>query len=104
ETDFIRRWTAEAHQSIALQYKASSRSTVILSISRVVRMMLQLGIIGGGAALALANQATVGGIIAASILSARALAPFEQSISIWLAAEGAWNAFTRLKERFEQTP
>lgn len=53
------------------------------SISRVVRLLLQSGVLGLGAYLVIRNELTAGGMIAASIMVGRALAPIETAIANW---------------------
>ncbi len=64
----------------------------------MTRMALQSGVLGIGAYLVIAGEATAGVIIAASIVTARALAPLEQVIGHWKGFSGARQCWARLSE------
>ena len=66
---------------MASQQSASDVAGGFGAISRVLRMMLQSGVLAVGAYLVINQQATAGIIIAGSILSARALAPVDLAIA-----------------------
>ncbi|HSO42366.1 MAG TPA: ATP-binding cassette domain-containing protein, partial [Rhodospirillales bacterium] len=61
-------------------------------------------ILGTGAYLVLRNELTPGGMIAASILLGRALAPVEQGIGSWKAFLAARDSWSRLKRLLESLP
>lgn len=101
----ITRWAEQNAQGLALQDKAQDRSAIILGASRSARMLLQMAVTAIGAWLALHNQLSVGGLVASSILIARALAPFENTIMLWkqfIAARDAYQRLTRLLKMTEQ--
>jgi ATP-binding cassette subfamily C protein len=79
---------------------ANERATDVVNtyatISRLLRMALQSGILGLGAWLVLMDQATPGVMIAASILMGRALAPIESAIGHWKPFIAARQARRRL--------
>ncbi len=79
------------HQSVGTR-----RGTLIQSVSRFIRMGIQIGVTAVGGYLVLQHQMTVGGMIAGSILVGRALAPFEGAISIWKSWISARDAWERL--------
>jgi PrtD family type I secretion system ABC transporter len=67
-------------------------------------MMLQSGVLGVGAWLVINQEATAGIIIAASILTSRALAPIDQAIAQWKPFMAARQSWRRLSELFAAVP
>jgi ATP-binding cassette subfamily C protein len=78
--------------------RASDISGSLGAMSKVFRMALQSGILAVGAWLVLQQEATGGVIIAAAILSARALAPVELAIANWKNFIGARQSWKRMNE------
>jgi ATP-binding cassette subfamily B protein len=74
----------------------NQRSTIIQSITRVLRTVLQVAITAFGAVLVLNNQLTAGGMIASSMLIYRAMGPFESAIMIWKQFTLARDAYRKL--------
>lgn len=77
---------------------ANQRSTVIQAATRSLRMILQIAITAAGAVLVLENALTMGGMIAASLLVYRAMAPFEGAIIVWKNFVAARDSFRRLNK------
>lgn len=102
--NIIRRWNEKNDQSLELQARASSISGAITASSKFARMVLQIGIMGTGAWLVIQNEMLAGGMIAASILMGRALAPVEQAIGTWKNFVGSRNAYYRIEALLEHTP
>ena len=98
------RWNTHHQKMLALQGVASDRSANLTSMSKSLRMILQVGILALGAYLAVQQVITPGVMIAASIIMARALAPIDQAMNAWrgfISARGAWQ---RLDQVLEKTP
>lgn len=64
-----------------------------------VRQMLQISVLGVGAALAIQQEMSAGAIVAASILMGRALAPIDQLVGGWRTLSGAMIAWRKLEQR-----
>ncbi len=94
----VTRFTRANSEHLALQTKAYDISGTFGAISRVLRMILQSAILGLGAWLVIKGQMSSGSIIAASVTSARALAPVDLAIGNWKNMVSARTAFNRLKE------
>ena len=93
------RWGDANRKYMANQGRASDVAGGLGSISKVLRMMLQSGVLAVGAYLVIHQEATAGIIIAGSILSARALAPVDLAIANWrgfTAARSAWGRLNKL--------
>lgn len=97
----IRRWQARNAEALALQATASNRSGVITSISKTIRLFLQIAILSAGAWLVLQNEMAPGAMIAGSILMGRALAPVEQAIGSWKSMVGARTSYARLQMQLQ---
>lgn len=66
------------------------------SLMRYVRMLVQVVLLGTGCYLVLLGELTPGGIIAASILGARALSPFEHARAIGRSGKPFWESAVKL--------
>ncbi len=73
-------------------------------VSKTMRMMLQSGLLGAGAYLVIKGEMSGGAIIAASIVSGRALAPIDAVIANWKSFSAARQAVPRLKEALSLVP
>lgn len=77
------RWLAKYEDGLELQATASDRAGVLTAMSKFIRPVLQVAILGVGAYLVLQQQVLPGAMIAASIMMGRALAPIEGAIGNW---------------------
>lgn len=94
----VARFNAANEEHLELQTRANDISGTFGAISRVLRMLLQSAVLGLGALLTISGELTAGAIIAASVASARALAPIDLAIGNWKSVVAARAAFARLKE------
>jgi len=95
------RWRTSSDSFLNLYQLASDRGDAISAIARVLRLGMQIAMLGGGAWLVTQDALTGGAMIAASIIAARALAPVEQSINGWKALVGAQGAYRRVRTLLE---
>ena len=77
------RWRGMQNARLLHQQQGQDPSEMLSAASRALRMLLQAGLLTAAAWLVLAGQISAGAIIAASILSGRALAPVDQLIGQW---------------------
>jgi PrtD family type I secretion system ABC transporter len=84
--------------------RASDVGGALGAVSKVMRMMLQSGMLGIGAVLVIQQQATAGVMIAASILVARALAPVDLAIANWRNFVGFRQSWRRLNDLLKLAP
>lgn len=102
--DLRRRWS-EANQGLTgSQQRINNVAGGLGAASRVLRMMLQSGVLAIGAYLVLQQQASAGIIIAGAILAARALAPVDLAIANWKAFISARQSWKRLSELLALLP
>ncbi len=94
----VDRFDGANREHLALQTQANDLIGTFGAISRVLRMILQSAILGLGAYLTIKGELSAGAIIAASVASARALAPVDLAIANWKSFVAARLAFGRLRE------
>ena len=99
-----KHWERHNEQFIAQQLGAVEVAGSLGTASKVVRMVLQSGVLGLGAYLVIHNEATAGVMIAASILASRALAPVEIAIANWRGFLAARQSYARLQRLFAALP
>lgn len=98
-----RRWRDLTHLYLGDQVQAADAVGGMGVMSRVIRLLLQSGILGLGAYLVLRNEVSGGAIIAGSIVMSRALAPIETAIQHWRGFVDARQASYRLRQLFGRT-
>ncbi|MFA6267831.1 MAG: type I secretion system permease/ATPase, partial [Pseudolabrys sp.] len=98
------RWAEANSQYMRSQQRTSDIGGGLGSASKVLRMLLQSGVLAVGAYLVINQEATAGIIIAGSILSARALAPVDLAIANWKGFAAARQSWTRLNKLLEAMP
>ncbi|MCJ7602518.1 MAG: type I secretion system permease/ATPase [Desulfobulbaceae bacterium] len=99
------RWHLKNRAVIKLQTKASHDAGMISSMTKTLRMCMQVFIYGIGAYLVLKNESTPGIMIAASIIMGRALAPVEQVMATWkqtIDVRGSYQRLDQLLQRAEK--
>ncbi|QWC56590.1 type I secretion system permease/ATPase [Erythrobacter sp. 3-20A1M] len=99
-----RGWLELERDNTVLSDKLARTSGGMTSLTKGLRMFLQSLVLALGAYLVIQGEATGGIIIAGSILSARALAPIEQTIAQWKSAVSSVQALRRLGGMFDQVP
>jgi PrtD family type I secretion system ABC transporter len=90
------RWRMRNAMAIGFSRHAALRSNITATLSKLIRQLLQLGVMGTGAWLALEGAVSAGALIASTILVGRALAPVESAIAAWRQAIAARQAFRRI--------
>jgi ATP-binding cassette subfamily C protein len=94
----VSRWQKTNDEYVGSQLSASDVAGGYGSAAKSFRMTLQSLILGLGAYLAIQDLATSGIIIAASILTARALAPVDLVIANWRSFTAARQSWKRLAD------
>lgn len=92
------RWKAANQDYQHAQAKAADLVGALGATSRVFRMLLQSLVLGLAAYLVILQEISAGVIIAAAILTSRALAPVEQTIAHWRSFASARQSWHRLED------
>lgn len=90
------RWQSLTRLARDAALKASDTQADLGGIARMFRVVLQSLVLGLGAYLAIRQEISAGGMIAASIMVSRALAPIETAIANWRGFVAARHAYGRL--------
>ena len=98
------RWSQRRDEQISWQASASDRGSALMAGLKSFRQIVQVLILGIGGYLCLEGELSAGGIIAASIIVGRALAPIELAVGQWKVFQNARGAWSRLQELFRAVP
>jgi len=98
------RWHHLHQRQIELQAVASDQAAVIGGMTKFVRITMQSLALGIGALLVLDNKLSAGGMIAASVLVSRALAPIELLVGNWKQIITGRAAYARLRDLLQGHP
>ncbi|MFH0728832.1 MAG: type I secretion system permease/ATPase [Pseudomonadota bacterium] len=93
-----RHWKKTNILVIALQTLASNRSGLLSALTKPVRMGLQVLLLAIGAYYVVQHEVTSGVMVAASIITGRALQPVEMAIGTWKQMVDAKAAYGRLSQ------
>jgi PrtD family type I secretion system ABC transporter len=97
-------WAKTNDAYLQTQQSASDMVAGFGSLSRVLRLIVQAGVLGLGAYLVIQQEVTAGVMLAATILSARALSPVELAIANWRPFVAARQSWQRLSETLAAVP
>jgi PrtD family type I secretion system ABC transporter len=100
--DLARRWRVDHDGVLSDQFAAYDRSAHFQTLSRFVRLALQVLVLALGAALVLDREITPGMMFAASIILARGLQPVEAAIGSWRAALAAKGQYGRIRDALDR--
>ena len=100
----LHRWS-QRHRDVMQQHaRAQGQQHRTVALSKFVRYCQQSFFLGAGAWLAIEGQISMGGMIAASVLGTRALAPIDQLVGAWRGFLSAREAYRRLARLLDQHP
>lgn len=100
----VRIWGKDMAGSLKSQVLAQDRNIAFASLSKAVRLLTQVSMLGWGANLALHGQLTGGMVIAASIIAGRALGPIEGAIEGWHQVIQSRAAYGRIAALLQASP
>ncbi len=95
---FVSRYGAAHERQVQDSLSLSERISSFSATAKVARFALQSAVLGLGAYLAIQGQVSPGAMIAASILTSRALAPLEIAVAHWKGFVAARQAIKRLSQ------
>ncbi len=98
------RWQQLSEANLGDHLKSANVSSLYGSSSKVLRLLLQSAVLGLGAYLTIKGEITAGVMIAASIITARALAPVEIAIGHWKHFVAARQGLSRLRRLLAAFP
>ena len=94
----ISNWQETNQKIIALKNVVSFKSNIIGNCTKFFRSGIYVATVATGAILVLSHKMSPGGIIACSILSTKALLPFDSAISLWSSFISTRKSYQRLKK------
>jgi PrtD family type I secretion system ABC transporter len=97
------RWQVQNNRYSTLALKANDVSSSLAAASRTLRMVIQSATLGLGAYLVIKGEMTAGTIIAASIISARAIAPIDMVVTNYRGFQQARLGYKRLTQLFRNS-
>ena len=100
----VQIWGRDTAKSLGAQVLAQDRNIISASISKGIRLLTQVGMLGWGAFLAIGGEITGGMVIAASIVAGRALAPIEGAIEGWNQFLLSRAAYGRIASLLKSSP
>ena len=95
---FATRWSRANERYLQENIRASDIAANLGSAAKVLRYVLQSGMLGLGAYLVVMDRASGGVMIASSIMMGRALAPIEVALGTWKQLVAAQQGVKRLRE------
>jgi PrtD family type I secretion system ABC transporter len=94
----VEQWQVMRREAVDTNLEAGEGANLLSSVTRSFRQILQIAILGGGAALAVGGSVTPGTIVAGSIIMGRGLAPIDQTVAIWRQLILGWQGWKELSE------
>ena len=97
-------WSRDSRAYLDGSTAASDLVLGFANVSRLMRTVLQSGVLALGAYLVINGEATAGVMLAATVVSTRALAPVDAIIANWKGMSMAREAFRRLNDCLKAAP
>lgn len=99
---FAKRIETAHDKYTAENLRSSNLTATFAAIAKIFRLALQSGMLALGALLVIDQLASAGAIIAASVLTSKALAPIEMATGQWRNFISARQSARRLQETFDR--
>ena len=104
EAEVEKRWQVRVEQSARSSLRANNLASIAASASGTLQLVASLFIVMLGVAEIADQRLTIGALIAANMLAARALQPMRQLASAWHQLQAVSAAFKRVDELMRETP
>ncbi len=99
-----KRWMGRQHEFLVQQAEASDHAGTNSALSKLVQSLLSSLLLGMGCWLTLKGEIYGSGMIVASILGGKVLAPLVQIIGNWRQVESAMESYNRLESMLRELP
>jgi ATP-binding cassette subfamily C exporter for protease/lipase len=99
-----RKWAERNVRAMGATLHAQAVSGRVLAWSKFVRYTQQSLALGGGALLVIQGELSPGAMIAANVLTTRALAPIDLMVGTWAGFLSAKDAYVRLNDLLDAHP
>jgi len=100
----IQRWEKKQQESLSLKYLIDKKRAKTTALVKLIRLLLQITVIGTAAILILNAELTPGATIATILLMRSAISPLERSISTWKSVLKARNAYSKINQHLMHAP
>ncbi|MEW6125229.1 MAG: type I secretion system permease/ATPase [Pseudomonadota bacterium] len=97
-------WASKSGAYLDSQQSAADVTAGLGGLSRTIRIILQSGVLALCALLVIDQQATGGVMLAATVMTVRAMTPVDLVIAHWRAMNAARGGWKRLKEMLASAP
>ena len=99
-----RRWSERNERAMGIALNAQAVAGRVVAWSKFVRYTQQSLALGGGALLVIQGELSPGAMIAANVLTTRALAPIDLMVGTWSGFLSAKDAYARLTNLLDAHP
>ena len=99
-----KRWMGRQQEFLVQQAEASDHAGTNSALSKLVQSLLSSLLLGMGCWLTLKGEIHGSGMIVASILGGKVLAPLVQIIGSWRQVDGALESYSRLEGMLKELP
>ena len=100
----VRRWEEQQQESLNTKYLIDKKKAKTTSLVKLIRLVLQISVIGTAALLILNAELSPGATIATILLMRNAISPLEKSISAWKSVLKARNAYEKINKHLTHAP
>ncbi len=101
EPEVERRWEERVADAAGTGFRASNLAASVSVLGILLQQLVALAIVFFGARLVIHGELSIGALVAANILAARAIAPVRQTVSAWNQLQETRTAFQQLALFFE---